>query len=77
MSGLPHRVCGPNLTVTDIALFPFIRQFAAIDPAWFAAQPVPHLQGWLEAHLAYDLFAAVRPKFAPWQEGDAPVMFGP
>lgn len=70
-------LCGPSRTLTDIALFPFIRQFAAIDPAWFAAQPLPRLQAWLEGLLASDLFAAVMPKFAPWQEGDAPVLFGP
>jgi len=69
-------LCGESRTLTDIALFPFIRQFAAIDPDWFAAQPVPQLQAWLEGLLASDLFGAVMGKFAPWQEGDAPVMFG-
>lgn len=63
--------------LTDIALFPFIRQFAAIDPAWFAAQPLPRLQVWLERLLASDLFAHVMPKFAPWKEGDPTVAFGP
>ncbi len=29
-------LCGPTRTLTDIALFPFIRQFAAIEPEWFA-----------------------------------------
>ncbi|MFM7378941.1 MAG: glutathione S-transferase [Erythrobacter sp.] len=62
---------------TDIALFPFIRQFAAIDPVWFAEQPLPGLQGWLDGLLASELFAAVMPKFAPWAEGDAPVLFAP
>ncbi len=70
-------LCGPSLGLTDIALFPFIRQFAAIDPAWFAQQPVPHLQAWLERLLASELFAAIMPKFAAWQEGDAPVFLGP
>jgi glutathione S-transferase len=70
-------LCGSVRTLTDIALFPFIRQFAAIEPAWFAAQPLPRLQSWLERLSASDLFAAIMPKFAPWQEGDVPVMFGP
>jgi glutathione S-transferase len=70
-------LCGDARSLTDIALLPFIRQFAAIDPAWFAAQPCPRLQGWLDGMLASDLFAAVMPKFAPWAEGDAPVLFGP
>ncbi|MCM0000722.1 MAG: glutathione S-transferase N-terminal domain-containing protein [Erythrobacter sp.] len=62
---------------TDIALFPFIRQFAAIEPAWFADQPLSRLQGWLESLASSALFANVMPKFAPWQEGDARVLFGP
>ncbi len=62
---------------TDIALFPFIRQFAAIDPPWFAAQPLAPIQGWLERLLETPLFASVMPKFAPWQKSDAPVMLGP
>lgn len=70
-------LCGETRSLTDIALFPFIRQLAAIDSAWFTAQPLPRLQAWLDDLLASDLFAAVMPKFAPWAEGDAPVLFGP
>jgi len=70
-------LCGEARSLTDTALFPFIRQFAAIDPDWFAAQPLPRLQAWLERHCASPLFAAVMPKFAPWKAGDAPVRFGP
>ena len=70
-------LCGANRTLADAALFPFIRQFAAIDPAWFAAQPVARLQDWLTRHLDWSVFAAVMPKFAPWQAGDPPVRFGP
>lgn len=68
---------GETRAFTDIALLPFIRQFAAIDPEWFAAQPLPHLQGWLARLLASDLFGAVMGKFAVWQAGDPPVLFGP
>lgn len=75
--GSAPYLCGPNRSLTDMALFPFIRQFAAIDPAWFAAQPLPRLQGWLDRLIGSDLFAAVMPKFAPWKASDAPVLFGP
>lgn len=71
------HLCGKTRSLTDIALFPFIRQFAAIAPEWWAAQPVPRLQAWLDWHTASPLFAAIMPKFAPWQAGDAPVRFGP
>lgn len=71
------NICGPTRTLTDIALFPFIRQFAGIDPPWFAAQPLPRLQAWLGQHAATPLFNAIMPKFTPWQAGDAPIRFGP
>lgn len=68
---------GKTRALADIALMPFIRQFAAIEPEWFAAQPLPRLQGWLEGLCASELFASVMGKHAPWQAGDAPVLFGP
>lgn len=71
------QLCGPTRGLTDIALFPFIRQFAHIDPEWFAGQPLPRLQAWLESHLTADLFAAIMPKFAPWKADDTPIRFGP
>ncbi len=43
---------------TDIALFPFVRQFAAVEPAWFLAQPLPAVQAWLARWLASSLFSA-------------------
>ncbi len=71
------NLCGPTRSLTDIALFPFIRQFAAIDPEWFADQPLPRLQAWLERLCRSDLFESVMPKLVSWKEGDAPVLFGP
>jgi glutathione S-transferase len=76
LEGAPY-LTGETRALTDIALLPFIRQFAAIDAGWFAAQPLPHLQGWLAGLLASDLFAAVMGKYTPWQEGDAPVFLEP
>jgi len=71
------NLCGPVRSLTDIALFPFIRQFAHIDREWFARQPLQRLQDWLECHTASALFASIMPKFAPWEDGDVPVRFGP
>lgn len=71
------ELCGDTRTLADIALFPFIRQFANTDRAWFDDQDLPHLQGWLARHLASDLFKAIMPKFDPWKAGDAPILFGP
>ena len=57
LTARPH-LGGAAPGFTDIALFPFVRQYAAIDPAWFAAQPLLSLQAWLAHHLASPLFAA-------------------
>ncbi|MEM9501596.1 MAG: glutathione S-transferase [Pseudomonadota bacterium] len=71
------ELCGDTRTFTDIALFPFIRQFANTDRAWFDAQDLPHLQTWLEEHIASDLFASIMPKFRWWTTGDDLTTFGP
>ena len=40
----------------DIAIFPFVRQFAAVEPGWFGVLPLPALQGWLNVWLSHDVF---------------------
>ncbi len=57
---------GARPLLTDFAIMPFVRQFAAIDPAWFAAQPVPHVQHWLAQLIGSDLFAAAMARISPW-----------
>lgn len=47
---------GATACATDIALMPFVRQFAAVDPAWFAAQPLPAVRAWLQGWLSGALF---------------------
>ena len=44
---------------TDIAVMPFVRQFAAVDRGWFAAQPLALVRHWLDALETSALFAAV------------------
>ena len=40
-----HRfLLGQTLSVADIAIFPFIRQFAFVDKEWFDSAPYPNLQ---------------------------------
>lgn len=70
------QMCGAKRTLADIALFPFIRQFANHNRAWFDAQDLPNLHPWLEGHLASELFTSIMPKFTPWKSGDAPIAFG-
>lgn len=60
-------LCGETLTLTDAAIMPFIRQFAATDRAWFDTQPLPKLQHWLDNQIASDLFAGIMVKRDQWQ----------
>ncbi len=70
------QLCGTAMSFTDAALMPFIRQFAEADRHWFDAQPLPHVQRWLESQLASPLFQAIMVPFTPWIQGDTPVLFG-
>jgi glutathione S-transferase len=62
-------LCGPHASLADMAVLPFVRQFAHTDPAWFAAQAWPQLQRWLAHFEASALYACVMDKHPPWQAG--------
>lgn len=53
-------------SLTDAALMPFVRQFAAIEGEWFARQPFPAVQRWLSAQLESALFGQVMMRSAIW-----------
>ena len=56
--------------LTDAAIMPFVRQFAAVDRIWFDAQPLPHLQTWLRGHCESGLFTAIMIRVPPWSPDD-------
>ena len=66
-------LCGERASLADAAIFPFVRQFAAIDPSRWQAMPLPHLRTWLAGWLDSELFAAIMKKYPPWTEGAAPL----
>ena len=59
-----------QLTFSDVAVFPFVRQFAFVDKAWFDQAPYPRLQSWLQSFLDSVLFTHVMRKYPLWQEGE-------
>ncbi|AKH42639.1 glutathione S-transferase [Altererythrobacter atlanticus] len=69
------QLCGSARGLADMAIMPFVRQFAGVDREWFDALPLRHLKDWLAAHLASDLFGAIMIRPRPWIEGDAPIVF--
>jgi len=66
---------GGHATLADMAIAPFVRQFAHTDEAWFKSQPWPRLAGWLADWEALALFDRVMHKYAPWYPGQATTMF--
>ena len=61
---------GDSLSVADIAVFPLLRQFAAVDPHWFASSPYPRSGLWLDGMLKMVLFREIMVKYPPWSAGD-------
>lgn len=66
---------GDTFTYADIAIFPFIRQFAHVDKSWFEQANYPHVQRWLNEFLVSSAFVTVMKKLPLWQEGDAVTYF--
>jgi glutathione S-transferase len=50
---------GSARSLADMALFPFVRQFARHDAPWFASLPLPRVQTWLSQHCESALFERV------------------
>ncbi len=66
---------GERITIADIGIMPFVRQFAHVNRKVFYDLPYPNLQRWLQDWLNHPLFLQAMTKFAPWQEKDDVVVF--
>lgn len=53
---------GEMADLSDVALFPFVRQFAAVDAGWFDASPYPATRQWLRGWIENDLFKKIMAK---------------
>lgn len=63
-------------SIADIAILPFIRQFAFVDEEWFFNSSYKNLINWLNMVLESDVFEnIILAKHNPWKEGDEPVYF--
>ena len=61
LEGRDYLLAG-HPSLADIALLPFVRQFAHVDREWFAQTPYPRLQAWLHNFLESDLFTSIMKK---------------
>jgi len=61
-------LCGAEFGPTDMASFPFVRQFAAVEPEWWAdGSGLTRTRDWLAACLASELFQAIMQKHDVWK----------
>lgn len=66
---------GSHVTLADMAIVPFIRQFAHTDKAWFHQQAWPQLQSWLSTLVDGDIYHRIMQKYPIWVPGGAGVDF--
>lgn len=66
---------GDTISLADIGIMPFVRQFAHVDRDVFYSLPYPYLQAWLKDWLDHPKFQQVMVKFQPWLAGDEQVVF--
>lgn len=55
-----------KFSLADAAIFPFIRQFAAVDEQWFISSGYCNLKTWLNGLLNSSLFLSVMVKYPVW-----------
>lgn len=61
---------GDTASLADMAVAPFVRQFASADRAWFDAEPWEQLRRWLDDFIASELFVGIMGKHEPWQPAE-------
>lgn len=66
---------GKRRSLADMAIAPFIRQFANVDRRWFDEQPWKCLQNWLRDFLSSNQFNAIMDKYSQWHDGDEITLF--
>lgn len=82
LSGLETRLeqhrylIDDDISWADMAIMPFIRQFAHNDKRWFLQSPYPQLIRWLEQLMTQPPFIDIMQKYPPWQTGDSITLFG-
>lgn len=59
---------GDQISLADIAIFPFVRQFAFVNKTWFDDSGYNCLQRWLAFHLNSELFQSIMVKHTLWQD---------
>jgi glutathione S-transferase len=66
---------GQKISLADMAILPFIRQFSGVDKDWFEQSPYPFLKVWLANFINSQLFTSVMKKYPTWLESEQQITF--
>ncbi|HEY6641450.1 glutathione S-transferase [Povalibacter sp.] len=66
---------GERTALADMAIAPFVRQFASVDASWFASQPWPQVRRWLATIVASARFQRVMRPVDAWIAGAPGIAF--
>lgn len=67
---------GNDISVADIALFPFVRQFAGVNQEWFESSQYHNVIRWLAGFVNSCMFkSVVMVKHSAWQAGQENILF--
>jgi len=64
-----------KISFADMAIFPFVRQFAFVDKNWFDQTPYLKLRTWLEEMLTSEIFNSVMDKYSRWKPESSLTIF--
>ncbi|GGP60546.1 glutathione S-transferase [Shewanella saliphila] len=71
-----HYLMSNNPSLVDLALMPFIRQFARVERQWYLQAPYPKLRQWLNHYLQSKMFTKVMAQYPLWLETKQDYIFG-
>lgn len=66
---------GSTRSLADMAIFPFVRQFAEVDRQWFDSEAPERVRAWLDILINADLFLSIMAKYPAWSTGDPEIDF--
>ena len=68
-------IFGKNISLADLAIFPFIRQFCRVDIDWFNSSLFKKIKEWTLFFEGSENFIDIMRKIKPWTIGDKPTLF--
>lgn len=61
-----HYLLADQMSLADIGVFPFVRQFSLVNKEWFDSTPYLKVQNWLQNLIDTELFQVIFHKHELW-----------